>query len=68
MCVLKDGVSVTTTPRQTAKILRMEFPMQTWGPTQKCKQNKLKIIKTIKLNFLHVGTKYFYCIFALKYL
>ena len=34
---------------RTPKILKLEFPMQTWGPKQKCKWNKLKIIKNFKL-------------------
>jgi len=49
-----------TPPRKgTPQILKLEFPMQNWGPKQKCKENKL-IINFLKINFLHLGTKYFY--------
>jgi hypothetical protein len=36
MHVYRDDVSDITTPRQTPEILRLEFPVQTSGPTKKC--------------------------------
>ena len=63
-----QGGQAATTDRQTEcqgqhlPILqgKVEFPITNWGPKQKSKYNKPKIINVLKINFLHLGTKYFY--------
>jgi hypothetical protein len=51
-------------PHQGAipQILKLEFPMKTWGPKQTCKWNKMKIMNFFKISLLHAGTKHFHCI------
>jgi len=34
--------------RTIPQILRLEFPMQTWGPKEKCKKNELRTTNILK--------------------